>query len=196
MSSINKLMTKFCVIWTKFIKLYTQRPAVTSQNDISKLQKQLRSVLQSHFDQFANFGSLPINDSKPQGCDQQHKSLKVTWNATNRCKHKMKHPNKLLPTISSKFPVNTRRVCFPIESFVSMASIYEFMTKFCVVWAKLMKLFSQQPLLTSQFDMSNIQKQVRSVIRNHLDQCANFGPLPINVCVTVNHNVLFYSINR
>ena len=59
-----------------------------------------------------------------------------------------------------------------------------------------MKLFSQQPLLTSQFDMSNIQKQVRSVIRNHLDQCANFGPLPINVCVTVNHNVLFYSINR
>ena len=52
-----------------------------------------------------------------------------------------------------------------------------------------MKLFSEQPLLTSQFDMSNIQKQVRSVIRNHLDQCANFGPLPMNVCVTVNHNV-------
>ena len=44
-----------------------------------------------------------------------------------------------------------------------------------------MKLFSEQPLQTSQFDMSNIQKQVRSVIRNHLDQCANFGPLPINV---------------
>ena len=91
MSSINKLMTKFCVIWTKFIKLYTQRPAVTSQNDISKLQKQLRSALQSHFDQSANFVSFThkcIHDSKPQGCDQQHKSLKVTWNATNRCKHK------------------------------------------------------------------------------------------------------------
>ena len=62
---------------------------------------------------------------------------------------KMKHPNKVLPTIFSKYYVNTRRVCFPIESFVSMASIYEFMTKFCVVWAKLMKLFSEQPLLTS-----------------------------------------------
>ena len=52
-----------------------------------------------------------------------------------------------------------------------------------------MKLFSEQPLLTSQFDMSNIQKQVRSVIRNHLDQCANFGPFPINVCVTVSSSI-------
>ena len=59
-----------------------------------------------------------------------------------------------------------------------------------------MKLFSEQPLLTSQFDVSKLQKQVRSVIRNHLDQCVNFGPLHMNVCVTVNHNVLFYSINR
>ena len=53
-----------------------------------------------------------------------------------------------------------------------------------------MKLFSEQPLLTSQFDMSNIQKQVRSVIRNHLDQCANFGPLPIIVCVTVSSSII------
>ena len=59
-----------------------------------------------------------------------------------------------------------------------------------------MKLFREQPLLTSQFDVSNIQKQIRSVIRNYLNQCANFGPLPMNVYVTVNHNVLFYSIYR
>ena len=56
-----------------------------------------------------------------------------------------------------------------------------------------MKLFSEQPLLTSQFDMSNIQKQVRSVIRNHLDQCANFGPLSMNVCVTVRFVLQFCS---
>ena len=59
-----------------------------------------------------------------------------------------------------------------------------------------MKLFSEQPLLTSQFDMSNIQKQVRSVIRNHLDQCANFGSLPLNVRVTASHKAAFNSINR
>ena len=109
---------------------------------------------------------------------------------------KTKHPNKVLPTISSKFPVNSRRVCFPIESFVSMASIKEFMTNFCVVSVKLMKLFREQPILTSQFDVSKLQKQLRSVIPNHLDQCAKFGPLPINVCVTLSHNVLFNSINR
>ena len=37
MSSIYELMTSFCLILAKFIKLYTQRPVVTSQNDISKL---------------------------------------------------------------------------------------------------------------------------------------------------------------
>ena len=30
----------------------------------------------------------------------------------------------------------------------------------------------------------------------HLDQCANFGALPLNACVTVSHNVPFNSINR
>ena len=59
-----------------------------------------------------------------------------------------------------------------------------------------MKLFREQLVLTSQFDVNKLQKQFRSVIWNHLDQCANFGSFPINVCVTVNHNVLFNSINR
>ena len=52
-----------------------------------------------------------------------------------------------------------------------------------------MKLFSEQPLLTSQFDMSNIQKQPSSVIQVHLDQSANFGPLNLNVCVTVSSSI-------
>ena len=62
------------------MKLYKKRPVLTPQFDVNKLQKQLRSVLQTHLDQSANFGPLSTNacDSKPQ-----HKSLKVTRNATN-----------------------------------------------------------------------------------------------------------------
>ena len=61
----------------KIMKLYKKRPP---QFDGNKLQKQLRSVIQTHLDQSANFGPLSTNacDSKPQ-----HKSLKVTRNATN-----------------------------------------------------------------------------------------------------------------
>ena len=61
---------------------------------------------------------------------------------------------------------------------------------------KLMKLFRERSALSSQFDVSKLQKQLRGVIQIHLDQSANFGPLPINVCVTVNHNVAFNNINR
>ena len=59
---------------------YKKRLVLTSQFDVSKLQKQLRSVIQSHLDQCANFGPLSTNacDNKPQ-----HNSLKVTRNATN-----------------------------------------------------------------------------------------------------------------
>ena len=61
---------------------------------------------------------------------------------------------------------------------------------------KLMKLFRERSALTSQFDVSKLQKQLRGVIQIHLDQSANFGPLSLNVCVTVNHNVAFNNINR
>ena len=52
-----------------------------------------------------------------------------------------------------------------------------------------MKLHKKRPVLTSQFQVSKLQKQLPTVIQIHLDQCANFGPLPLNVCVTVSHNV-------
>ena len=58
-----------------------------------------------------------------------------------------------------------------------------------------MKVFREQSVLTSQFDVSKLQKHLRSVIRIHLDQCANFGPLPLNVYVIASRNVLFNSIN-
>ena len=69
------------------------------------------------------------------------------------------------------------------------------MTKFCVFWVKSMKLYSKRPLLTSQFDVSKLQKQLSGVVPVHLDQSAHFGPLPLIVFVTVNHNVAFNSIN-
>ena len=49
------------------------------------------------------------------------------------------------------------------------------MTKVGGVWAKLVQLYSKQPV---QFDVSKLQKQFRSVIRIPLDQSAKFGLLP------------------
>ena len=36
-----------------------------------------------------------------------------------------------------------------------------------------MKLYKEQPVLTSQFDVSKLQKQLQSVMQIHLDQSAN-----------------------
>ena len=166
------------------MKLYKKRPVLTPQFDVSKLQKQLRSVIQTHLDQSANFGPLSTNacDSKPQ-----HKSLKVTRNATNwKQLHKWTIKTKFANTFF-KLLYNTRKVCFPIGRFVSMSSIYKIMTKFCVVWMKVMKLCGERPVLTFQFDVSTLQKQLRSVIQIHLDHSANLGSLLLNVCVTISH---------
>ena len=61
---------------------------------------------------------------------------------------------------------------------------------------KQIKLYKEPPALTFQYDVSKLQKQPRNVIQIHLDKSANFGLLPLNVCVTVSHNVAFGSINR
>ena len=73
----------FCIL-ENIIKLFRERPLLISKFDISKLQKQLRSVIQIHLEQSATFGPLSLNvrDNKPQ-----HKWLKVNRNATNRHKH-------------------------------------------------------------------------------------------------------------
>ena len=57
------------------------------------------------------------------------------------------------------------------------------------------KLFKEQPVLTSQIDVSKLQKQLRSVIQIHLDQSASFGPLPLNVCVTISRKLAINSKN-
>ena len=51
-------MTNFYVICVKAMILHYKRPALTSQFDVSKPQKQIQSVIQTHLDQFANFCSL------------------------------------------------------------------------------------------------------------------------------------------
>ena len=59
-----------------------------------------------------------------------------------------------------------------------------------------MQLYRNQPVLTSHFDVSKLQKQIQCVIQIILDQFANFGLLWLTVCVTVSHNVAFNSINH
>ena len=57
-------------------------------------------------------------------------------------------------------------------------------------------MYKERAVLTSQFAVRELQKQLRSVIQTHLDQSANFGRLPLNICVTVSLNVAFNTINR
>ena len=50
-------------------------------------------------------------------------------------------------------------------------------------------MYKKRAVLTSQFAVRDLQKQLRSVMQIHLDQCANFDPLTINVCMTVSHSI-------
>ena len=72
-----------------------------------------------------------MRDNKPQNCDQQQKWLEVTRNATNQENTKMKHRNKILPAISSKYHVNTRKEVFPKRKILFKILIYELMTECC-----------------------------------------------------------------
>ena len=56
----------------------------------------------------------------------------------------------------------TRKLCFPIGRFVSVSSIYELKTKNFLIRMQLMKLYKEQPELTSQFDVSKVKKQPSS----------------------------------
>ena len=45
-------------------------------------------------------------------------------------------------------------------------------------------MYKKQVVLTSQFAVRDLQKQLRSVMQTHLDRSANLGPFSLNVCVT------------
>ena len=139
------------------MQLYKKRLVLTSQVDVSKLQKQLGSVIQTHLDQSAKFGPLSTNacDSKPQ-----HKSLKVTRIATNRNNYINEASKPNFANIFFKLSYHTRKVCFSMGRFVSLSSINKIMTN-CVVISKVIrKLFKKRLALTSQFDVSKLQKQL------------------------------------
>ena len=51
-----------------------------------------------------------------------------------------------------------------------------------------MKLYKKRPVLTPQFDVNKLQKQLRSVIQTHLDQSANLVRYS-QMRVTVRHSI-------
>ena len=57
----------------------------------------------------------------------------MSQNATNRDKHKNETSQQILANNLSKYHVNTRKVCFPIQRFVLMSLIYKIMTNFCAI---------------------------------------------------------------
>ena len=76
-----------------------------------------------------------------------------------------------------------------------MSSVYELMTNCCAIGEIITKLLRERLALTSQFDVSKLQKVLQNVIQTPLDQFAKFGPLPLNVCVTESHKVAINNIN-
>ena len=76
-----------------------------------------------------------------------------------------------------------------------MSSVYELMTNCCAIGEIIRKLLRERLALTSQFDVSKLQKVLQNVIQTHLDQFAKFDPLSLNLCVTVSHKVAINNIN-
>ena len=70
-----------------------------------------------------------------------------------------------------------------------MSSVYELMTNCCAIEKTIRKLLGERLALTFQFVVSKLQKVLQNVMQTHLDQFAEFGPLPLNVCVTVSHSI-------
>ena len=112
-----------------------------------------------------------MRDNKPQRCVQQHKSLKVTRNTTNRDKHinetsKQAFANNLF-NISCKYTqsmLSNWKICFNVFNIRTYGELL------CNL-AKLMKLQKERPLLTSQFDVS---KTIKSALKCN---AVSFGPV-------------------
>ena len=137
-----------------------------------------------------------MRDSKSQRCIQQHKSLDMTQNATNRDKlinEALKQIfAKYLFKISCKYTksmLSNWKICFNVLNIRTYDEDVRNLSK-------IMKLYKIRPVLMSKFEVSKQQQQLQSVIQIRLDQSANFGSLPLNVWVTVSHKVTFNSLNR
>ena len=96
-----------------------------------------------------------MRDNKTQRCVQQHKSLKVTRNATNKDKHinetsKQIFANNLfkLSYRYIKGMLSNWKICF------NVINIRTYDEPLCDL-SKITKLYEEQPVLTSQFDVAN-----------------------------------------
>ena len=56
-------------------------------------------------------------------------------------------------------------------------------------WKNYKETVGERLALTFQFVVSKLQKVLQNVMQTHLDQFAEFGPLPLNVCVTMSHSI-------
>ena len=94
----------------------------------------------------------------------------------------MKHQNKFLPAIFSKYHVNACKVCL-LSNWKICFHVFKLRTydELLCFLENIIKLFKERPLLTSKVDISKLQKQLRSVIQIHMKQSASFGPLSLNV---------------
>ena len=71
----------------------------------------------------------------------------------------MKHRNKFLPTIFLKYHVNAPRSAFQLENLFDVFNLVSYDEFWCNL-SKLTKRFEERPALTSQFNVSKLQKQL------------------------------------
>ena len=149
--------------------MYPERPGLTSQFDVSQLQKQLRNGNADSFGPVCQLWFVTLKckrENRPQ-----QKSFKVTRDATNRDIHinetfKLSFVNNLIK-ISRKYTqsmFSNKNICFNV---FNIRTYGEFLCNL----AKLMKLQKERPLLTSQFDVS---KTIKSALKCNAD---SFGPV-------------------
>ena len=143
---------------------------------------------------FVNYNCM--RDSKPQRCVQQHNSFKVARNATNPNKHineasKQAFANNLLK-IFSKY---TQSILSNWKICCNVINTRTYDELLCNL-SNILKLSCKRPVLTSQFDVKKLQKQLQTVKQIHLNQSANFGPLILFVCRTISYKVAVSSINH
>ena len=126
--------------------MYPERPGLTSQFDVSQLQKQLRNGNADSFGPVCQLWFVTLKckrENRPQ-----QKSFKVTRNATNRHKHtnetsKRSFVNNLIK-ISRKYTQGmflNWKICFNVFNIRTYGELL------CNL-AKLMKLQKERPLLT------------------------------------------------
>ena len=138
--------------------MYQERPGLTSQFDVSQLQKQLRNGNADSFGPVCHLWFVAfkcMRENRPQ-----QKSLKVTRNATNRNKHineasKQSFANNLIKKSCkhTQGMLSNWKICFNIFKIRTYDENLGNLIK-------IMQLYKKRLVLTSQFDVSKLKKQL------------------------------------